>query len=120
MLIQFVYVFVVVALMLVMLGLFVYKAGLQLQYLRLQSKKPAGSVSDIIQFDYSNASERKSRLQAFLLFPLMYPIDIEEDEAEELKKLKLRIKKIHIGIYSLLILVIILAVYSEKVFPQSA
>lgn len=119
MFLQFAYVFVVVIILLSMLGLFIFKAGLQLRYLRLSAKKKPGSISDIVQFDYSDAKERKERGQAFLLFPLMYPIEIEEDEKEELRALKHKVKRIHIIIYSLLIALIIIGVYSEKVFPQA-
>lgn len=116
---QFLYVFSVVIIMLAILGIFLYKAGLQLQYLRIQRKVAKGSASDIIQFDYSDKKERKERLEAFLLFPLMYGIVFEENEKEELMAIKKRVKKIHITIYSLLIVVIVLAVYSEKVFPAA-
>lgn len=119
MFIQFVYVFSVVILLLAILGIFLYKAGLQLQYLRIQNKKDKGSASDIIQFDYSDKKERKERWEAFLLFPLMYTMIFEENEKKELTAIKRRIKKIHITIYSFLIVVVVLAVYSEKVFPAA-
>lgn len=120
MLVQFAYVFSVVILMLSMLGLFIIKAGVQLQYLRIKGKKDRGSITDIIQFDYSSAKERKERLSAFLLFPLMYAIIYEEDESEELISLKRKVKRIHIGIYLILMLVVVIGIYSEKVFPVAA
>lgn len=103
-----------------MLGIFIFKAGLQLQYLRIKNKKDKGSTSDIIQFDYSDKKERKERWDAFMLFPLMYTVIFEENERKELLAIKKRVKKIHITIYSLLIVVIVLAVYSEKVFPVAS
>ena len=102
-----------------MVALFIVKAGMQLRYLRIKARKKPGALSDIIQFDYSSVKERKERWEAFLLFPLMYPIEIEENEKEELRTIKRKVKRIHIAIYAILILVIILGVYSEKVFPAA-
>ena len=105
--------------LLAILAIFLFKASLQLQYLRIKNKKNKGSKSDLLQFDFSDKKERKERWDAFLLFPLMYTVVFEENEKQELIEIKKRIKKLHILIYSLLIIVIVLAVYSEKVFPPS-
>lgn len=115
---QFVFTFLVIVLLLAILVLFVLKAGLQLQYLRLKKNKKAGEKMDILQFDYSNSKERQVRLEAFMMFPLMFPIVLDETK-QELNALKRKVKSIHIGIYSILIVLIIMAIYSEKVFPAT-
>ncbi len=101
--------------MLAIIVLFIVKAGIQLQYLRISRKKKKGHISDFVQFDYTDAGERALRWEAFLMFPLMYAIVLDEDK-EELNHLKRSVKRIHITIYILLILLIIMGVYSEKVF----
>jgi hypothetical protein len=100
-----------------MLSLFVRKSGLQLQYLRAQKKQSLGKITDFILFNWQDADQRGMRLKAFLLFPMLYPVLIDE-EKEELNIIKEKVKRSHIAIYLSLILFIILAVYSEKVFPS--
>ncbi len=80
---------------------------------------PAGSVWDLLKFKFSDKKERQLRVQAFLLFPMLYPV-LLDDPKEELNAIKRRIKRIHIGIYFLLIILVVLAIYSEKVFPATA
>lgn len=115
MLLQFIFIFFAIILMLAIIVLFIIKAGIQLQYLRLSRKKKKGAISDFVQFDYTDVKERALRWEAFLMFPLMYAIVLEEGQ-EEFNDLKRSIKRIHITIYTLLILLIIMGVYSEKVF----
>ncbi len=57
-------------------------------------------------------------MQAFLLFPMLYPVVLDDDK-EELNAIKKRIKRIHIGIYFLLILLVVFGIFSEKVFPAT-
>ncbi len=97
------------------LALFITKAGLQLQYLRLQKDRPKGAITDFFQFDFSDKKERALRWQAFLLFPMLYAV-VLDDNREELNDIKRKIKRIHIAIYFSLIILVILAIYSEKVF----
>ncbi len=115
MLLQFIFIFSAIIIMLAILILFIVKAGIQLQYLRISRKKKKGNISDFIQFDYTDTRERALRWEAFLLFPLMYAVVLDDDK-EELNQLKRSVKRIHIFIYVLLILLIIMGVYSEKVF----
>lgn len=119
MLFQIIFVLLVLALLLLILLLFTIKAGFQLQYLRLKAKKKEGTVWDILKFKGKEAPDKKLRLEAFLLFPMFYPIILDEQK-EELNAIKRRIKRIHIGVYVILIALIILAVYSEKIFPATA
>jgi hypothetical protein len=100
-----------------MLSLFVRKSGLQLQYLHVQQNMPIGKIKDFLLFNFKDAQERALRLQAFLLFPMLYPVLIDESK-EELNEIKYKVKRTHIGIYFSLIVFIILAVYSERVFPS--
>lgn len=119
MLIEFIFTFGIVIMLLLMVALFVVKAGLQLQHLKIEKKKKPGSIMDFVQFDYGNEAERKLRWQAFLLFPLMYGVDLDSG-VEELNDIRRKIKRIHIGIYIILIVLIIMSVYSEKVYPENS
>lgn len=118
MLFQIIFVFLVLALLFLILLLFTIKAGFQLQYLRLKSRKKEGKVWDILKFNGSDAPTKKLRFEAFMLFPMLYPIVLDEKK-DELNAIKRRVKRIHIGIYMILIALIILAIYSEKVFPAT-
>ncbi len=100
-----------------LLALFVRKSGLQLQYLQAKQKLAVGKIKDFVFFNLQDAQERALRLEAFLLFPMLYPVLLDESEAK-LNDIKAKVKRTHIGIYLSLILFIILAVYSEKVFPS--
>lgn len=86
-----------------------------MQYLRVQKKRKAGKVWDYLRFSWSNEKERVERWRAFLMFPMLYAIPLD-DEKEELIRIKREIKRIHILIYLVLIVLIILGIYSEKVF----
>ncbi len=116
---QIIFITLTVLLLLGILVLFLIKSGLQLQYLRLKNHRKPGSVWDFLKFSFSDEKARQQRVKAFLLFPMLYPIALDE-QREELNKIKIRIKRIHMGIYALLIVLIVLAIYSEKVFPATA
>ena len=112
---QWVFIAVFLAIVLAILGLFLYKAGKQLQYLRIRKKKKPGAVKDFWSFDFSDPKARQMRIEAFLLFPLLFAIAIDEDK-QELNDIKQEVKRIHILIYLLIIVLIIMAILSEKVF----
>lgn len=116
---QIIFVLVTLMLLLLILLLFIIKAGFQLQYLKIKSKKKEGKVWDILKFGSGTPADKKLRWEAFMLFPMLYPIVLDEKK-EELNDIKRRIKRIHIGIYIILIVLIVLAIYSEKVFPATA
>lgn len=116
---QVVFIIITAILLLAIFLLFLVKSGLQLQYLQLKNRKNPGSVWDFLKFKFSDKQARQLRVQAFLLFPMLYPIELDEP-SEELNDLKRRVKRIHIAIYGCLILLVILGIYSEKVFPASA
>ncbi len=107
--------FIILFLVLITTILFLYgvKAGLQLQYLNLQNKKQKGSIADFFRF--GDEKQRSLRWKAFLMFPLTFSV-IMDDEKQELLDLKKGVKNIHIAIYILLALLIIMGIYSEKVF----
>jgi hypothetical protein len=93
------------------------KAALQLQYLRLKQNKKPGELLDFIRFNWTDSSARDERLKAFLLFPLMFSIELNETKPA-LLEIKKRVKRIHISIYMILVVLIILSIYSEKVFTD--
>lgn len=116
---QIIFLVLAALLLLAILLLFSIKSGLQLQYLRIKDRKKPGSVWDFLKFSFSDEKARQLRVKAFLLFPMLYPVALDENK-EELNDIKRRVKRIHIGIYFLLILLIVLGIYSEKVFPANA
>ena len=101
-------------LLLAVLWLFLRKADLQLMYMRKKQGKKS-DTGDFIKFSWTDTKARSERWQAFLLFPMLFPIELDE-EKEELLGIKRNVKRIHIGIYLIIIILIIMGIYSEKVF----
>lgn len=97
------------------LVLFLRKASLQLQYLRVQQKKEAGSLTSFFKFSYQDTAARNLRWQAFLLFPLLYGVPMHKEDTA-LMDLKKQVKRTHIFIYVALIFLVFLGVYSQKIF----
>jgi hypothetical protein len=100
--------------LLAILWIFLKKADLQLQYLRL-SRGVKASPGEFLKFKWQDTKSRNERWEAFLLFPMLIPLELGQ-ESTELTKIKRGIKRIHIGIYLMLILLIIMGISSERVF----
>ena len=100
-----------------MLFLFYRKMALQMQYLQLKAGKKVSPIKEFLAFDWKDSKARKLRKDAFLLFPMLYSVPIDENEKEELKAIKYKVKRSHIGIYFCLIIFISLGVLSEKILP---
>jgi len=98
-----------------LLGLFFFKAGVQLQYLRVRNRKPAGLWTDV--FLFTDKVDREERNAAFMLFPLLFPIELDEKK-EELNQIKRKIKKIHIGLYLCIMIIFSLGAYTSVTYPQ--
>ena len=111
---QIIFIFITFLILLLIIWLFLRKADLQLNYKRLQSGK-AFLKGDFWRFNWNDGKARQERWQAFLLFPMLFPIELSTDN-DSLTKIERSVKIIHIGIYLTLIMILILAVYSEKVF----
>lgn len=112
---ELLFVLLISGIILFILGLFYRKLALQMQYLQIQKKKPKEALKNFLFFDWSDAKARSLRTEAFLLFPMLYPI-VLDDKNEELLDIKHRIKRHHIGIYFGIIFFIVLSIFSEKVF----
>lgn len=101
-------------LLLLIFGLFARKSGLQLQYLRVRRGQHQGKISDYWKFGWRNSQMRLLRWEAFLLFPMLYGVSMEEDN-ERLLQIKREIKRTHILIYLSVIVLILLGVFSERI-----
>ncbi|WP_421754028.1 hypothetical protein [Croceimicrobium sp.] len=100
-----------------LLFLFHRKMALQMQYLQIKAGKKAAPLKSFLLFDWKDNQARNLRAEAFLLFPMLYAVPIEENEKGELLEIKQKIKRSHVGIYFCLILFIVLGILSEKVIP---
>ncbi|GGH76142.1 MAG: hypothetical protein EP346_11480 [Bacteroidetes bacterium] len=108
MLIQIATLFLFIVAVLAILAVYAYKVGLHLQLIQIEKHMEPGRIMDIVFFDFKNADERKLRVEAFLRYPLMFPVVIEEDDNDEVVQLKKKIKNSNYGLYLLLIALIIL------------
>lgn len=102
---------------LLLLLLFYRKMALQMQYLEIESGKKPSPLKEYLFFDWGDAKARALRAEAFLLFPMLFALQIEEDEKEALKDIKYKIKRSHVGIYFCLIVFITLGILSERIIP---
>lgn len=100
--------------LLAILWLFLRKADLQLQYMRLKGGAKA-SAGKFLKFKWGDSQARNERWEAFLMFPMLFPVELGE-ERSELQNIKKQIKKIHIGVYLMLILLVVMGIYAEKIF----
>lgn len=107
MLTQFATLFLFILGVIAIFALYMYKAGLQLQLIRMEQGHPAGKVMDLFFFDFSDAGERAIRGQALLRYPLLFPVEFDEADHGEISDQKRRIKRINIALYSVLILLFI-------------
>ena len=111
---QILFILLTALILIAILWLFLRKADLQLRYMRLQQGVKA-IAGEFLKFQWNDSRARNERWQAFLLFPMLFPLELGE-EREELLEIKRSVKRIHIGIYVMLILLILMGIYSEKVF----
>ncbi len=95
-----------------MLGLFLRKSALQLQYRRIEAGQDPGSLKDFWQFDYQDQQAWQERGQAFLMFPMLYALPLEEKD-ERLLAIKREVKRTHILIYLLITLFLALSIFLQ-------
>lgn len=93
------------------------KIVIQYQYLRLKNRLKPSAAWDVFAFKMKTEKESQLRNQAWMLYPLMFPVEMET-EKEDLENLKGKVKKIHIALYVLLMVVILLGVYTSKAYPN--
>jgi len=117
MIVKFVLVFVIIVAISGLLVLLYLKAGLQLQYKNWEEKRPLGELKDFFIFDWKKGVERSKRIDAFLLFPLFFPIDLSGKKGQELI-LRENIRKVHLALYGAFIVLILVSSYTSKVFPD--
>lgn len=101
-----------------LITLYFVKAGLQLMLIRTENKKKPGRILDIISFDFGNADERKLRGRALMRYPLMFPVEMDESDSEDIHTLKRQIKNVNIALYGVLMMMILLVVYAGKAYPE--
>ena len=112
---KFILLFVLTAGILCLLVLYGFKVGLHMQYLRRKAQKDPGSPWDF--FAFSEPGLSAYRKEALLLFPLLFPVELNETR-QELNEAKQRIKNINIAIYLLLMVLLLAAIYTAKAYPE--
>ncbi|MFN4298328.1 MAG: hypothetical protein ACK4EX_01220 [Thermaurantimonas sp.] len=89
-----------------------------LKLLTLQNKKGKTSKElqpvNLLIFDWKNAEERKLRLEALWMYPLLFPVEIDEKDNGEILHVKQTIKRWNIAIYLTLIAMLLSYIYISK------
>ena len=114
---KFVILFLGISSILALIGVYALKIAYQYQYLRLQAGLKKTDLFEALSFSLSDVKSKKLRNQAIMLYPMFFPIILDEKK-EILNDLKRSIKKLHIIIYILLMVVILVGVYASKVYPN--
>lgn len=99
------------------LALYALKISHHFVFLRLRAKKKPGTINDFFSRNFINKGDAQFWKDAFLLFPLLYAIVLDEP-TEALNSIKRKIKRLHIAIYALLMVALLTVVYAAKAFPE--
>ncbi|MDX5326417.1 MAG: hypothetical protein LPK80_09160 [Bacteroidota bacterium] len=115
MIVKFILVFLFSVLVPFLVLLFIWKVGKQFQFLVLKNEGRHCQWTEVFRF--SDSERNPLRQQAFMLFPLMFPVILDEDN-DALNKIKGRVKQIHISIYFVLIILLLTSIYASKAYPE--
>ena len=115
--VKFFLIFGALASILTILGLYALKIAFQYQYLRLKNKLKRTDLFEALSFSLKSDRDKKLRSQAIMLFPMFFPIDLD-DKKEDMLDLKRTIKKLHIYIYLALMAIMLIGVYTSKMYPN--
>lgn len=69
---------------------------------------------DLLLFDWKSAEERKLRLEALWMYPLLFPVEIDEKDKGDILRTKQMIKRWNIAIYLALIAMLLSYIYISK------
>ena len=114
---QFIIIFLFILSVLAILVLYAIKLAYHFLYLRLKDKKRVGELGDFFLRNFINKGDNERWKNAFMLFPLLYSIALDEPTTA-LNEMKQRIKKINVFIYVVLIVALLVVVYASKAFPE--
>lgn len=114
---QFIVLFLFSISIMAMLVLYSIKLAHHFKYLRVKDKKKNGQFSDFYYRNFIDKKDSQRWKDAWLLFPLMYGIEVD-DESDALNAIKKQIKKVNLAIYGVLIVALLVTVYAAKAFPE--
>ena len=115
--IKFFLIFGALASILTILGLYALKVAYQYQYLRLKNKLKRSDLFEAWSLSLKSERDKKLRNQAIMLYPMFFPIDLD-DTNEDMLEIKRTLKKLHIYIYIALMMVMLIGVYTSKAYPN--
>lgn len=99
------------------LVLYALKMAYNFLYLRLRDKKKPGAIGDFFTRNFIHKGDDMRWQKAFFALPLMFGI-VLEDESQPIQDIKRIIKRLHMAIYSVLIVAMLLAIYASKAYPE--
>ena len=114
---KFVILFLAIISVLAILTVYALKIAHQYQYLRLQAGLKKTDFFEALSLSLKDEKSKKLRNRAIMLFPMFFPIVLDEKK-ETLNDIKRSIKKLHIIIYILLMVIILVGVYASKIYPN--
>ena len=115
--VKFILIFGAIVSVMSVFGLYALKVAIQYQYLRLKKGLKRTDLFEAWSMSLSKEDDKKRRSEAVMLFPMFFPIELDEQK-EELLSIKKTIKKIHILIYFSIMAIMLIGVYASKAFPN--
>jgi hypothetical protein len=115
--VKFFLIFGALASILIILGLYALKIAYQYQYLRLKNRLKKTDLFEAWSLTLKSDRDKKLRNQAVMLFPMFFPIDLD-DTNESMLDIKRTLKKLHIYIYIALMGIMLIGVYTSKAYPN--
>lgn len=110
--------FLIVFFLLILIGLYLYKISAHFRYLRLKSVRKPGSWFDFIQRNFTFENDSKNWKDAWLIFPLLFGVDVDESDKPDIVAIKSTIRQANILIYLALIICLLLMIYTSKAYPN--
>lgn len=114
---QFLIIFGALVSILSILALYALKVAYQYQYLRLKNDLKRSDLFEAWSLSLSDERKKKLRNEAIMLYPLFFPI-VLDDTKEEMLQIKRTIKRLHIFIYIALMAIMLIGVYTSKAYPN--
>ncbi len=117
MLAKFLIIFLFIISVSAILVLYAIKIAHHFRYQRLRDRKKPGTIGDFFSRNFIDKKDPERWKQAFLMFPLLYAIALDEP-TEELNQIKRQIKNMNVTIYAVLAVAMLVVIYASKAFPE--
>ncbi len=79
-----------------------------------RNKSETSQPLDLVLFDWQDPVERQTRIKALWMYPLLFPVELDQNDKDEILQLKKTIKRWNIALYLNLIALFLSYFYISK------